>query len=150
MLKDYEKFFGAAFIRIINYSPENITLKKFNKKFNKKSNASFVLNDSIGLYFKYCKKRLTPWRFSFLKEHQDEILEMKETFNHAFLIFNCWDDGIVCLSFEELKEILDDNHEDVEWISVSRFKNEKYKINGKNGKLKFKIGDSDFPKKLFE
>jgi hypothetical protein len=145
MIKDYEKYFGSVFTKIINFCDAPVSITRFPTK----SNASFVINNKIGLYIKYSTKRLTPWQFSFLKEHQDEIQKMKDQLDEVFLVLVCHDNGIACLSFEELKLILDENHEDVEWIRVSRSKREKYSVHGKDGKLDFKIGNSDFPKKLF-
>ena len=43
---------------------------------------------------------MSPWRFSFQKEHQDEILDMKNKFGEIYTILVCNDDGIVCLSFD--------------------------------------------------
>jgi hypothetical protein len=45
--------------------------------------------------------------------------------------------------------ILDNQHEPIEWISASRRKREMYTIKGSNGELNFKVGQSDFPAKLF-
>ena len=39
-------------------------------------------------------------------------------------------------------------YEDVEWVSASRLKREQYTIKGSNGKLNFKIADTDYPKKI--
>ena len=56
------------------------------------------------------QKRKSPWRYNFKKEHQDEV---RELFNcMAGNIFVNEMSGIACLNFEQLKEILDDNHEE--------------------------------------
>jgi hypothetical protein len=69
---------------------------------------------------------MSPWRFSFLKEHQDEIYDMNKRMKKMFIIFICNTDGIACLSFEELKKILDNEHKSIEWVAISRKKREKY------------------------
>lgn len=92
---------------------------------------------------------MTPWRFSFKKEHQQEIEQMKNELREVFLLLVCNDDGIVCLDYSELKQILDDQHDDIEWISATRHKREMYAVKGSDGKLGFKIGPNDFPEKLF-
>jgi hypothetical protein len=61
----------------------------------------------------------------------------------------CNDDGIVCLAYHELKEILDAEYGDVEWISATRRRREMYSVKGSDGSLEFKIGQNDFPNKLF-
>lgn len=144
MLKEFEFFHGVVFARILHDGNLSLSIKNYPTS----DNASYIVNDNIGIYIKYSSKRLSPWRFSFQKEHQDEILEMKNELGKAYTILVCNDDGIVCLSFDELKQVLDDQHS-FEWISVARGPREKYEVKGHDGKLRFKIGNSDFPKKIF-
>jgi len=87
--------------------------------------------------------------FSFNQSHQDEILEIKNRIGEVFLLLVCFDDGIVTLNFDELKIILDEIHQKVEWVRVSRNPREKYSVKGSDGKLKFKIGGNEFPRKIF-
>ena len=93
---------------------------------------------------------MTPWRFTFRREHQDEIDLMTAKFEYVFLVLVCNDDGIVCLSYPELKQILDNQHEPIEWISATRHKREMYAVKGSNGELDCKIGQKEFPKKIFD
>ena len=74
---------------------------------------------------------------------------MSELLNKLYLILVCYDDGIVCLEYNDIKKILNQDHEEYEWISASRLKREQYKIQGSDGKLNFKVADSDFPSKIF-
>lgn len=60
----------------------------------------------------------------------------------------CNDDGIVCLGYEELRQILNNQHHPIEWISATRHKREMYAVRGSNGELDFKVGQNDFPGKL--
>jgi len=145
MIKEYEFYHGVVFTKLIHNCPSNISIKPYPSD----SNASYVLNGNIGIYIKHSAKRLTPWRFSFARVHQDEILDMKNKLGQVFLVLVCGEDGIVTLSFEELKKILDDNHGEVEWISASRNPNQEYNVNGSDGGLGRKVGKSDFPKKIF-
>ena len=114
------------------------------------SNASYVLNDSAGLYIKHSTKRMTPWRFSFQKKHQNEIQKMKNKFDNVFLVLVCGDDGVVTLSYDELKKILNEQYDEVEWIAISRRPREKYAVTGSDGKLKYKIGENEFPDKILK
>lgn len=145
MIKEFESYHGVILTKLIHnngYKP--ITLRLYPSA----SNASYVLNESLGLYIKHSTKRLSPWRFSFLKEHQDEILRMKEELGQVFVLLVCGPDGIVTLSFEELKQILNDRHEQTEWISAARNPNKEYTIKGSDGSLDRKVGKNDFPQKL--
>lgn len=145
MIKEFEFFHGLVFARILHATQRPLSIRPFGST----SNASYVVNDFVGIYIKYSSKRMTPWRFTFTKEHQDEIEVLKKSFNRVFLILVCNDDGIVCLSYSELKKILDSHHDPIEWISATRHKREMYGVKGSNGTLDFKIGKSDFPEKMF-
>jgi hypothetical protein len=145
MIKDFEFFHGVVFARIIHGTQRPLSVRPFQSV----SNASYVVNDSIGIYIKYSSKRMTPWRFTFKKEHQEEIDLMKSSFKNVFLILVCNDDGVVCISYSELKEILNNQHDPIEWISATRHKREMYSVKGSNGELDFKIGQNDFPEKIF-
>jgi len=145
MTREFEFYHGVVLSRLVHASqPVSVEL------YPTSSNSSYVVNKKVGLFVKYSKKRLTPWNFSFKKEHQDEILEMKNKLYEVFLVLVCHDDGIVTLSFEETKHVLDEIHEDVEWIRVARKPRAKYTITGSDGKLKYKIGDNEFPKKVLD
>lgn len=146
MIKEFEFYHGAALARLLHGSDRSIFIEPFPSE----SNASYIVNKNIGLFIKHSSKRMSPWRFSFAKDHQNEILEMKNKLEEVFLLLVCGDDGIVSLSFSELKKILNETHESVEWISVARNKNKEYKINGSDGSLGYKVSRKDFPRKLFE
>lgn len=146
MIKEFEFFHGLVFARILHGTQRPLVLKPFNTG----SNAGYVLNDSIGIYIKYCSKRMTPWRFTFRTEHQAEIDLMRKNLADVFLLLVCNDDGVVCLSHAELKQLLDDQHDPIEWISATRHRRQMYSVKGSNGKLNFKIGQNDFPAKLFK
>ena len=113
--------------------------------FPSSGNNAFTINEKVGIYIKYSKKVISPWRFTFLKEHQDEFKIMSELLT-SFLILVCNKDGIVCINSITLKKILDTKHESVEWISAARLKRESYEVKGSDGKLKFKININNFPR----
>ena len=145
MIREFEFFHGPVFARMLHATKNPLSIEPYHSS----SNASYILNGKIGLYIKHSTKRMTPWRFSFATEHQEEIAEMKGKLDNVFLILVCNDDGIVCLSYEELKQILDENYAPTEWVSVSRNPRQMYTVKGSDGSLKFKIGANEFPTKLF-
>jgi hypothetical protein len=146
MLKEFEFFHGVVFARILHGGNAPVNIKSYPNS----DNASYVINDKAGIYIKYSSKLMSPWRFSFQKEYQDEILKMKNEFGEIYVVLVCNDDGIVCLNFDELKEVLDTQHDTTEWISVARGPREKYEVKGHDGDLRLKIGNSDFPDKIFK
>ena len=111
---------------------------------------SYNLNNDVWLYIKTSTKRNSPWLFTFTKEHQDDIQKLKNSFWLLFLVLVCNDDGLVCLNFEELKDILDYDHLNSEWVRIGRRKWEKYEVYWHDWKLKRKIWDNEFPKKILE
>lgn len=144
MINEFNFFHGAVLTELIHESSENINILSLDDF----ENSAYVINDHIGLYIKYSKKRLTPWTFTFLKKHQDTIKNLKDVYGDVVVILVCNDDGVVGLSFDELKIILDQNHEDVEWLRVSRSKRSMYQVSGSDGDLNFKIASDDYLKKI--
>ena len=45
-------------------------------------------------------------------EHEEELQHLKQLHKKVFIIFVCYEDGFTCLSWQELKKLLDDNLED--------------------------------------
>jgi hypothetical protein len=145
MINEFEFFHGVVFARMLHATQRQLCLKPYSGS----ENAAYVLDDDKGIYIKYSSKRLSPWRFSFQKRHQETILEMKRNIGSVFVLLVCNDDGVVVLTFNELKQILDENHEAVEWISASRNRRQMYSIKGSDGKLNVKVGRDEFLEKMF-
>lgn len=149
MIKEFEIYHGVVFSRLFNASPAAICAASYPSS----SNASYFLKNgdcAAGMYIKHCSKRLSPWRFTFLEEHQSEIDKMKTEFDEVFVVLVCGKNGIVVLDYTELKSILDHNHGPTEWISAARGKRQMYTVKGKDGVLDCKIGETDFPRKVLE
>lgn len=144
MISEFEFFHGVVFARMLHATQTQLSIKPYSPS----DNAAYLVNGK-GIYIKYSTKRLSPWRFSFQKRHQDQILEMKKDLGQVFVLLVCNDDGVVVLSFDELKQILNENHESVEWISAARNRRQMYSIKGSDGKLGFKVGKDEFLNKIF-
>jgi len=142
-MQDFEFFHGAAVIKIV-HSGRFKTIESFGK-----SNSVYLIDEKIGLYIKYSQKRMSPWVFTFDKEHVKEIKDINDLLSNIFIVFVCNDDGICCIDWKEFCTLISvDNSSYPKWIKVSRKKNEKYSVSGVDGELKHKIGNSDFPNKL--
>ncbi len=148
MIREYEFYHGIIFARLINASRHALTFK------NCGSSAAYAIeanNKRAGLYVKHSSDRLTPWRYTFLKDHQGALDKLKEEFGEVFLVLVCGETGgVVVINYEELKILLDHNHEPTEWISVSRGKRESYTLKGKDGTLGYKIPQNNFPNKILD
>ncbi len=142
-MDNYKTYHGIALVRLIqDGKPESIKLFT--------GNNGYLINSTVYLHIKHCKKRLTPWGFTFAPEHIKELTEVKKGVNDVFIGLVCGEDGICCLSFQELAKLMfiGDN-EKSKWVTVARSPREKYAVIGSDGQLTYKIGDTDFPKKLF-
>ena len=93
---------------------------------------------------------MSPWRYSFHQDHQDEILKLKSTHGETFIALIAGDDGIAGFDFNLFKEVLDDLHEEQEWVSVTRKPRENYRIKGNNGTLKKPLPRNSFPSILVD
>ena len=146
MIKNFEFYHGTVFTKLIHHSEKPISISRFMTS----SNASYILNGSTGVYIKHSHKRLTPWHFTLSKTHQDEIFQMRGQLQEVFLLLVCGEDGIVALSYDELKEVLDEIYKPTEWISVARNKRKEYTVKGSDGVLSYKVSKHDFPRKIIE
>ena len=105
-------------------------------------------NFSFGVFIKHSQKRRSPWNYTFTKDHQTDIELMYQQYGEVFVVLVNRDDGVACVSYDLLKQILDDNHEEVEWVSVHSQLRSQYSLRGKDGKLDKKISRSDFPRSI--
>ncbi|HEX8270758.1 MAG TPA: hypothetical protein VF581_12765 [Flavobacterium sp.] len=145
MIKKFELYHGIVLSKMVHYDSKEVKIQLYPSP----ANASYILNNNIGFYIKHSTKRMSPWRFSFQRTHQEEILKMKGDFNRVYVLLVCGNDGVVALNFNELKAILNEAHEETEWISATRTRNTEYTVKGSDGSLHYKIGKKDFPRKLF-
>ena len=114
------------------------------------STKTVAVEFSAGLFVKTSMKRASPWGYNFLKEHQDEILDLKRSCGQVFLVFVNGDDGIACVDFDRFKQVLNEKHEEQEWVRVSRKPRENYRISGNDGGLDNPLPRNSYPKVISE
>lgn len=137
-------YHGVALVRIIHHDAYE-TLRVYID-----NNSSYLVNKDIGIYIKYSEKKLPPWIFTFSEEHIMEIVAMTTKLKNIYISLVCNEDGVCCLNWHEFATIISvDDRLFPKWIRITRMKNEKYSVFGKDGKLKHKVGNIDFPKKIF-
>ncbi len=144
MINEFEFYHGVVFSKLLHDSQKQYCIKPYPSP----DNASYILDERIGIYIKYSTKRLSPWRFTFRIRHQEEIIKLKQEVGSVYLLLVCDDDGIVVLNYNEICQILDEHREPVEWISVARIKRKMYTVKGSDGELSLKVGKYDFPRKI--
>jgi len=99
----------------------------------------YVLDEKIPIFIKYSTKRLGPWVFNFHRDHQRRQQLLFEKLGECIMVFVCGRDGVVALTHEEFRLVLDDFFEEQESVSIRRRHKEMYKVKGRNGKLKHKV-----------
>lgn len=143
MTSETIKYHGIVFSRIVR-GVSSTTIRQYPSK----SSSSYVVAGT-GVFIKYSTKRLSPWQFSFTRQHQQEVKDMYDDLKRVVIVLVCGDDGIVALNYLQTKQLLDTNFEDCERISVRRPPRGKYRVSGTDGSLKNTIGDNEFPNKVF-
>ena len=104
---------------------------------------------SFGMVIKISNKRrhlggtLTP-------KNQDELAAIFKENGEVFSIYVAGEDGFACLSHKQLKEVLDENHEETEWVSISRRLRENYRVAGTDGRREQTLAGNSFPQKIIE
>lgn len=142
-MKNIDFFHGMVLTKIVQN--KSACLKKY-----RGNNSSYIIDDQISVYIKYSSKRMSPWSFSFSKIHIHEIRDMKNKIEKIFIILICDNNGICCLNYNEFCTVISiENRDFPKWIKASRLKGEKYSVSGSDGKLKYKVGNSDFPGKIY-
>jgi len=139
-------YHGAAIIRIL----QDERCKSVEDYFDQ-DNSSYIVSGKYGIYIKYSEKRMSPWSFNFQDRHRKKILELFSKYDKCFILLVCSDIGVCCLNKTDLHRVIDlgGGSNFPKTISISKRKREKYKISGTDGDLKYKIGDNDFPDKIF-
>lgn len=145
MSYEFEFYHGVALCKIIHNAPRT-TIKLYSEN----GNSSYVVNNNTGIFIKYSTKRMSPWQFTFTKKHIDELFGMIQNLRAVFLVLVCKDNGIACLTFKEIKALLGNDLNKIQSLLVARKPREKFRVScGKYEKVKFKIGNNEFPAKIF-
>jgi hypothetical protein len=105
---------------------------------------------ACGLYIKTSQKRRSPWRYNYLKQHQDEVALLRKQHSEAFNVYVNGTDGFACVDFANLKDLLDDHHEEQEWVAVTRKPREGYRISGNDGERETPLRKNNFPTAIIE
>jgi hypothetical protein len=155
-INESEKYYGVVVLRLLEKLGEKIPKTNFSLTTGK-SNSSFIINGispktlgkgttaSVGLFIKISNKRRSPWRYNFDKAHQDEIAQLKNKYGQVFVAFVAGDDGIACVDYVQLKSMLDEYHEEQEWVSVTRKLRQNYRVKGHDGSLERPLPLNSFP-----
>lgn len=146
MIREIEHYHGAILARLVRAARDDLATISLTSS----GRSSYVVGGTVGLYVKHSTSRLTPWSFSFQRDHQLELRSLSESCAAVFVVLVCGSDGIVCLSASELARIFDSEHQPAEWVKASRRKREKYLVTSSDDRRGVRIADSDFPARVFQ
>ena len=68
----------------------------------------------------------------------------------CFVAFVCGTDGIALISYDELKQLLDDNFEESERIGIKRKPKGNYWLKGRDGKLEKSVTNAELGVKIYK
>ena len=150
-VSDQEIYQGIVFQKIIKQLEANGFRNGISFQSGTSKN-SFIIKPSkniiLGIYIKYTKKNKSPWAFSFHHEHQEEIQILNELCSEVFVALVCGYDGVPLITYSELKQLLDENFEQSERVSITRKPRGNYWLKGRDGVLQKSVTVSDLGIKL--
>ena len=152
-INDQDIYQGVVFLKALRQVEELSTDLNYKIRSGTSKNSFLIEGEktrTVGIYVKYTKKPRSPWSFSFIQEHQEEIEVLAEVCNEVLITFVCHYDGIVCLTYKELKEVLDETFEESERVSIRRKARGNYWVKGRDGCMEASITRNDLGKKIME
>ena len=153
------KTHGAVLREILLFLSEKMPQLRFRLSPGFDSRSAYVLElesdkkeviVKLGLFIKTSSARRQPWKFSFTDMHQFEMSELNKSTDEVFVLFASGEDGVAGINYSTLKEILDEEYEEMEWVVVRRKPNQSYRISGSNGKSERPINKSAFLTSIIE
>jgi len=136
MTPDYQFYHGALLHEIITtaHCPVKIALTDF---FGRPD--AYVLNDEIGLLIKHCSSRLSPWAFTFMKDHVAELHSLRAVTKICFVGFVCDEDGFVCVKDADLVGILTPTESEIASVRIERPPRKMYRVSSSGSELDGKL-----------
>lgn len=136
MTPNYQFYHGALLHEIIISAEREIRI--VSRNFHGRPDA-YVINRTVGLLIKYSSAQLTPWLFTFAKEHIAELLALRAETKVCFVALVCHDDGFVCVRNSQLMEILAPGESDVVSLRVDRRPRKMYRVSSSGNSLDGKL-----------
>lgn len=132
MIADYKLYHGAVFAELLDETGLSLSIRAVREEGRL---CAYVLNEKAGLFVKHSAVRMSPWQFTFSKANALTLMELRGQARQVFVVFVCWLDGMLCITLEELAEIVGSGVSDQAWVRVERRKNKWYSVSGANGDL---------------
>ena len=136
MIADSARYLGSVLSHVVDNWGGSVAIQRASD-----GGAGFyVLNDKVPMFIKYTTKRHSPWSFTFSRSHQLQQQAYYDQFGECLIVFVCGRDGIVALPHNDFRNVLDQNFETQESVTIRRRHATMYQISGRDGKLRHKVG----------
>lgn len=136
MIPEYQFYHGALLHEIVISAEHEISLA-LEDSFGRRD--AYVIDGKIGVLIKYSTARITPWFFTFTKEHMTELRELRLKTDLCFICLICEEDGFVCIRDLDLVGILKPTDTDVASVRIDRRPRQMYRVSSSGMPLNGKV-----------
>lgn len=136
MTPEYQFYHGALLHEIVIRAGRELRIELRNV--HGRADA-YVIDGSVGLLIKHSTMRLTPWAFTFSRDHVDEIRALRAGTKVCFVGLVCGDDGFVCVRDADLVSILSPTDKDLASVRVERRPRKMYRVSSGGNELAGKL-----------
>ncbi|OSQ32834.1 hypothetical protein [Thalassospira sp. MCCC 1A03138] len=135
MISGTARAHGAFFVMLFEEFQRPISVQRISEV----GSGYYLLDGKVPVYLKLSTKRKGPWYFNFFHSHQTTQQTLFEKYGECITCLICGQDGIVGLSMSEFREVLDQNFEEQENVTVRRKLKTMYEIKGRDGALNRRV-----------
>ena len=132
MIPEYKLFHGAVLAEIVQGLNCPVTIDELVEVGRL---SSYILNGEVGLQIKHSAQRLRPWSFTFTQPNVAELLDLRSRCANVFVVFVGATLGMVCLTIEEMIEIMESGDSGQVWIRIDRPRGKWFSVFGSKGRL---------------
>src|SRR5689334_16183588 len=120
MIREIEQYHGLALVRLVRAFPGDLVLGRCKAA----GGSAYLINETVGLLVKYSSKRMPPWNFTFTPDHLSDLRALGLASKDVVVALVCRQDGIVGLSMDDVKAVIDLDAFRQVGISVTRRRRE--------------------------
>ena len=131
MITELERYHGVVLRQILVTHGNSVSLGVANLS----GRVDAFCIEGAAFQIKHSSKRLSPWRFGYMPENLEELAELQRIYDPVWVILVCGEDGVVALSLDEFKSIVEIRGGCAAWVRVSRSRNSMYRVGGARGDL---------------
>ena len=144
MITDTAHYHGSFFFTVLEGLDQALSIKRMHEY----GIGCYLLAGVLPVYIKHSKSRKGPWTFNFFQAHQEIQRELFEDFGECLTVMICGKDGIVGLLMAEFRQVLNEEFEEQESVTIRRRLNKMYHVKGRDGELDARVGRNSVINKI--